>query len=84
MPNKFSKVPMTAAMETVRPAAINPDSTAVVLFTKRTMGLLMFLAPLPCSVQKKDANLKIVTVVIVGYVELGDPTRLFAGLVSWI
>jgi hypothetical protein len=42
----------------------------------------MFLAPLLCSVQKKDANLKIVTVGIVGYVELGGRTRLFAGLVS--
>jgi hypothetical protein len=46
------------------------------------MGLLMFLVPLLCSVQKKDANLKIVTVGTVGYVELGDPTRLFARLVS--
>ena len=82
MPNRFSKVPMTAAIETVRPAAINPDSTAVMLFTKRAMGLLMFLTPLLCSVQKKDAILKIVTVGTVAYVELGDPTRLFAGLVS--
>lgn len=45
-PNKISKVPMTAAMETVRPAAINPDSIAVVLFTKRMMGPFMFRAPL--------------------------------------
>ena len=53
MPNKFRKVPMMAAIETVRPAAIKPDSTAVVLFTKRTMALFMFLTPLFGSVRER-------------------------------
>ena len=74
---------MMAAIETVRPAARNPDSTALVLFAKRTIGLIMFLAPLCCSVRERAfRKLQMATVGTIGYLELGGATSLFAGTVS--
>jgi hypothetical protein len=45
---KVSTVLMPTPIETVKPAAINPDSIAGVLFAKRMMELLMLLAPWIC------------------------------------
>jgi hypothetical protein len=65
--NEFSKMTTTAPIETVRPAAINPDSIAVVLLAKRMMRLFMFSAPdrLDGFVQTFELSIASVRLVVV-------------------